>query len=154
MFALFKTGSPPLEIVRGTLKTRPARLPFVTLSADRWTLAKRRWRGRATDGREFGFDLEQPLRHGDVFFRTDTHGYSIDQVPEPVLRLDLGSPDAAARLAWQVGNLHFPVMLHLGCLLVEDDPALRHLFERNQTPFTAMTAIFEPLAGAPGHHHP
>jgi urease accessory protein UreE len=28
---------------------------------ERLKLAKRRWRGAATDGEEFGFDLEKPL---------------------------------------------------------------------------------------------
>ena len=32
-------------------------LPRIPLAVDRLTLTKRRWRGTATDGCEFGFDL-------------------------------------------------------------------------------------------------
>src|ERR1051326_8023650 len=130
MFDLFKTTPASLQFVRAPLERPSPLLPRVELSADRLTLAKRRWRARAAAGREFGLDLAEPLRHGDVFFETATHGYWIAQFPEPVLRVDLASPGQAARMAWHIGNLHFPIMPGDGFVLVEDDLALRQMFAR------------------------
>src|SRR5437867_755441 len=143
---------PALDIIRGPIMAPNHHLTANELEIDRHTLAKRRWRGTAADGREFGFDLDHPLRHGDVFFQTPTHRYVIAQIPESVLRVALTTPVHAARLAWQIGNLHFRVMLTEGFLLVEDDPALRQMFEREGIEFTLANAVFQPLAGAAGHH--
>ena len=69
------------------------------------TLAKRRWRGTAIDGAEFGFDLVHPLANGDVFAETETAVYRIAQQPEPVLEIPLESdPAAAARCARRRGR--------------------------------------------------
>ena len=144
-----------LNIIHGAITALDRDLPVVELAIDRLTLAKCRWRSIATDGRDFGFDLEHPLRHGDVFFQTATHQYRIAQMPENVLSVALTTPAQAASLAWQVGNLHFRVMIQDGLLLVEDDLALRQLFEREGVAFTPTRAIFQPLAGAAAgaHHH-
>jgi urease accessory protein len=153
MFALFKSASSSLELIRGPLEHSAPHLLLIELSAERLTLAKRRWRGRAADNREFGFDLEHSLKHGDLFFETSTHCYRIAQTPEPVLCVELSSPDQAARIAWQVGNLHFPVTIGEGFLLVEDDIALRQMFEREQIHFSVTSAVFQSSAGTAGHHH-
>jgi len=142
-----------LDIIHGTSTAADRTLPFIDLEVDRLTLAKCRWRGLATDGRDFGFDLEHPLRHDDVFFQTATHQYRIAQIPENVLRVALTTPAQAAALAWQVGNLHFRVMIQEGFLLVEDDLALRQMFERESVAFTPARAIFQPMSGAAGHEH-
>jgi urease accessory protein len=152
MFALFR-NSPALELVRGPLAEPRPGLPRIELAADRFTLAKRRWRGRAADGREFGFDLARPLRHGDIFFQSDEHSYSVVQDAEPVLRISLTARDEAARVAWTIGNLHFPVEVRADCLLVEDDPTLRSVLEREGVAFATTRVIFQPLGGAMGHHH-
>ena len=152
MFALFRHSN-SLELIRSRLAPPLPDLPPIELIADRFTLAKRRWRGAAADGREFGFDLERPLRHQDIFFQTDTHRYVIVQAPEDVLRIAFTDPAQAARAAWQVGNMHFAVAVSVDCLFVEDDPILRQLLEREGIAFTAARAIFQPLGGAAGHRH-
>ena len=152
MFALFRQ-SDSLELIRGPLARPWSELPAVALVADRFTLAKRRWRGAAADGHEFGFDLERPLRHNDIFFQTNTHRYVIVQAPEDVLRIAFTDPAQAARAAWSVGNMHFAVAVREDCLFVEDDPILRQLLERGGIAFTAAHAIFQPLGGASGHRH-
>ncbi len=127
----------------------------VAVSADRSTLAKRRWRGIAGDGREFGFDLEHPLSHGDPILRDDCGCYAVFQMPEPVLEVPLPTDTtAAASLAWQIGNLHFPVEITHECLRVADDPALRQMFDREGVAWSARHAVFRPLSvTANGHHH-
>jgi urease accessory protein len=127
-------------------------VPEFVLAVDRLTLAKRRWRGLAEDGSEFGFDLDHPLADRDVFAATSSAVYRIAQKPEPVLEVLLGSePAEAARLGWTIGNLHFAVGISGPALLVADDPALRQLFEREHIVYTVSERVFYPLSG--GHHH-
>jgi urease accessory protein len=127
-------------------------LPQIVLRVDRLTLAKRRWRGTAEDGSEFGFDLQRPLANGDAFAATSAAVYRIAQSAEPVLEVALRADSpGAARLGWVIGNLHFPLEIDGQVLRVADDPALRQLFARESIAFTARGAIFTPLSG--GHHH-
>ena len=67
--------------------------------AERRLFLKRRWRGQAEDGTEFGFDLAERLAHGQVIFVQDDVDYVIHQIPEPVLEIPLGDPSRAALLA-------------------------------------------------------
>jgi urease accessory protein len=126
----------------------------IDLKVDRLQLAKRRWRGIADDGQEFGFDLEHPLHDGSVFFAKDTDVYRIEQLPEPVIDVTLPSnPTSAARIGWLLGNLHFPVELHAGCLRVNDDPAVRQLLEREHIQHELTEGTFHPISGAHSHAH-
>ncbi len=127
----------------------------VTLAVDRLTLAKRRWRGTAEDGAEFGFDLAEPLTHGTVFGVTENACYVIEQKPEEVLEIALDdSSDAAARIGWMLGNLHFPVEIIARTIRVADDPAARQMLHRESVKFEARQQLFQPIkAGAHGHHH-
>lgn len=145
--------SEPIEVIRGAIHLAEAARPVVLLKADRHTLAKRRWRGAAEDGRQFGFALEKPLQHGDRFFESDSHAYVIEQTHEPVLIVALTTAEAAARVAWQIGNLHFPLALRGNELVVEDDTAIRQLFERENIPFASAECVFQPLSGAFHHSH-
>ena len=127
----------------------------VFLLADRATLAKRRWRGVAQDGREFGFDLDHPLTDGAVFHRESGKSYVISQAPESVLEVELGSdPGRAAVISWQIGNLHFPVEITDQVIRCADDPAIRLLLSRERVPWRARVATFRPIASlGHAHHH-
>lgn len=123
-----------------------------TLRADRLTLAKRRWRATASDGREFGFDLAAPLAHGMSFVAADGRSYLIEQKAEPVLEIALiPRPAPVARLGWALGNLHFPMEVVDDVIRVPDDTALRQFFEREMIPFTAVERVFQPFARAHSH---
>lgn len=127
-------------------------LPVQRLAVERLTLAKRRWRGVAEDGREFGFDLTAPLADGAAVFQSGTAVYVIAQKYEPVLEVALGTDSpTAARLGWMIGNLHFQIEVAAEIVRVNDDPAVRQLFEREGIAFTACKRVFHPLSG--GHHH-
>ena len=141
-----------MEIIRAPLLEWNASLPTVRISVERLTLAKRRWRGAAGDGADFGFDLETPLADGACVFQNESAAYYIAQKYEPVLEIALGTDaPASARLGWIIGNLHFPLEVAGGIVRVTDDPALRQLFEREHIPFVACKRVFHPLSG--GHHH-
>ena len=131
---------------------KPPSLPRIALTADRLMLAKRRWRGTADDGTDFGFDLSAPLADGAAFFASESAVYCIAQKPEPVLEIALiPRPAPVARLGWTIGNLHFPIQVTGEVIRVPDDPALRQLFEREKIPFTASERAFTPFAKSHSH---
>jgi urease accessory protein len=147
-------NSAPLDIICSVEeKGVSAGDKIVFLSPDRATLAKRRWRGVAQDGREFGFDLDHPLSNGSVFFREPGTCYVISQAPEPVLEIALDQdPKRAAALAWQIGNLHFPIEVTDSVIRCPDDPAIRQMLQREQIASRAAMAVFRPIT-SPGHAH-
>lgn len=125
----------------------------VSLNVERRVLAKRRWRGQAEDGTDFGFDLVLPLSNGICFHAEGDKNYVIDQKPEVVFRIPFPDQREAAHRAWQVGNLHFPAQFLESYLLVEGDQAVRLMLERNQIPFEEGMEVFQPVLAATGHHH-
>jgi urease accessory protein len=140
-----------MDIIRAPLPPTDPGVLEVLLPVDRHTLAKRRWRGVAEDGRDFGFDLDEPLDDGVRFFQAAGATYVIAQKPEPVLEIALGAPLDSARLGWLIGNLHFSLEL-AGCVIrVADDPALRQMFAREQLAFSEASRVFHPERH--GHVH-
>ena len=117
----------------------------IDLVAERRVFLKRRWRGTAVDGTEFGFDLESRLSNGCVFHQTDTHDYVIRQELETVYQIRPSSADDAALMGWKIGNLHFPVQIIDGTLRITRDPAILQLIEREGWPFDEVTVVFNPL---------
>jgi urease accessory protein len=144
-----------MEIVREPLGRPDARRRVTALRVDRLTLAKRRWRGTAEDGREFGFDLDQPLEDGSAIFADDDVCYVIEQAPEAVIELRLADfPGSAARVGWMLGNLHFPLEIADGVIRVADDPAIRQMLDREALKYSSACRVFKPLGSAPhGHRH-
>jgi len=141
-----------MQVITYPLEEWDGKLVRRMLHADRLTLAKRRWRGVAEDGVEFGFDLAAPLVDGAAFHATNDAVYVIAQKPEACLEVAL-IPRAApvARLGWAIGNLHFPIEVTEEVIRVPDDPALRQLFEREKIPFVPCERVFKPFAKA--HRH-
>jgi len=125
----------------------------VPLTASRSTLAKRRWRGTADDGREFGFDLGEPLFHGAHFFIDGAKCYHIEQAPEEVLEIPVKTMEEAVRVAWNLGNLHFGVQVLEGAVRVTEDPAVLQFLERENIAFLRTRCLFLPLSAGAHHHH-
>lgn len=141
-----------MHLVHRSLADPPHATPVIRLPVDRLTLAKRRWRGVAEDGADFGFDLEESLADGAAFFAGDEGVYIIAQKYEPVLEVSLGANAAGlAKLGWMIGNLHFQIEVTDAVVRVVDDPAVRQMFEREGVAFTACKRVFHPLSG--GHRH-
>jgi len=121
----------------------------ISLIAERFMFLKRRWRGVAEDGTEFGFDLDSRLHHGCVFYRNDVADYVIWQQEELVYQVAFESADFAALAGWKIGNLHFPVQIMERCLRVTHDPAILQLFERENWPYEEVAVVFNPLRVMP-----
>lgn len=117
----------------------------VTLHAERRQFLKRRWRGIAEDGTEFGFDLESRLIDGGVIFHGDGRDYVVHQLPERVYEIGLNSPDFAALVAWKVGNLHLPAEIQEFSIRVLHDESMAQLLEREGWEFTEPEVIFTPM---------
>ena len=79
-----------LRLVHAALAAPDTELPEVRIPVDRYTLAKRRWRGVAEDGCEFGFDLEKALPDGACVYQ-DIARYVIAQKYEAVLEVALAT---------------------------------------------------------------
>jgi urease accessory protein len=134
-----------LHLVQAPVARPNEALPRCALRVDRLTLAKRRWRGSAADGTEFGFELASPLQSGETFFETTTVRYLIEQLEEAVVEISLEvAPSAAAGIGWAIGNLHLELSAEPARLLAPDEPAVRQLLERLKVPFKPTTAIFRP----------
>jgi urease accessory protein len=134
-----------MQLVSAPLVSTDSNLPEVSLHADRFTLAKRLWRGVADDGTEFGFELSAPLRHGDVVFQTPTARYVVRQAEEAVVEISLAiPPSAAAGIGWAIGNLHLELSSEPTRLIAADESAIRQLLDRLKVPYRTTTAIFRP----------
>jgi len=145
-----------MTIVHQPLAASADSLPRIRVPVERLALAKRRWRGVAEDGSEFGFDLESPLADGAPIYQSEAAVYVLAQKYEPVLEVSsaafgAGGPADAARLGWMIGNLHFQIEIAGDIVRVVDDPAVRQLFEREGIGYTSCKRVFHPLSG--GHHH-
>ena len=144
-----------MDFIRSPLSKTAAEMAprsRVSIIVDRREMEKRLWRGVVGDGREFGFDLEHPLRHGLVFFATDTQYYVILQQPEKVLEVDLGDATTAARIGWKIGNLHLPIQVEPGIARVIDDLSVRRMLDREGIAYRETKAVFEPMKGIPHAH--
>ena len=140
-------------LIQHPLPPTESRPREIRLEIDRLTLARRRWRGTAADGTDFGFDVPAPLTHGTAFHATAEAVYRIEQKPEPVLTLPLGEATEAARAGWLIGNLHFAAEIADDRLVVADDPALRQLFAREGLEARSESRIFRPMGGGHSHEH-
>ena len=140
-----------MEIIRAPLSHPERGVLEVLLPVDRQSLAKCRWRGVAEDGREFGFDLAEPLHDGAPFFCTEGATYVIAQQPEPVFEILLATPAESARLGWLIGNLHFSIEIGGHVIRVAADSALRQMFDREHIDFSELSRVFHPFRH--GHVH-
>ena len=109
----------------------------VSVCVDRHQLARRRWRGTAEDGTEFGIDVVEALRHGDAIHACGDKVYCIEQSAEGCCLVPLKQAPDAAHLGWRIGNLHF-----------------KAAFSEEGIPFTRVQRIFQPARqGGHSHHH-
>lgn len=141
-----------MQLIHASISESNFSLPVVVVQVDRLKLAKRLWRGAAEDGLEFGFELNAPLKDGDVVWQTSIARYVIRQLPEAVLEISLDvAPSAAAGIGWAIGNLHLELSAEPKRLLTADEPAVQQLLDRLKVPFTVTTALFRPGRFARGN---
>lgn len=141
-----------MELVTVKLPAVPAGLERVAISVDRHKLARRRWRGEAADGADFGFDVSEALSHGDCIHITDTKAYVIEQSPEACFLVPIGEAKESAWIGWMIGNLHFKAAFTEGGVLVQDDLAVQQMLDREHIHYHRVEQVFQP-AKQGGHSH-
>lgn len=117
----------------------------IELTVERRKFLKRRWRGTASDGTDFGFDLESRLTDGCVIFQNGETDYIVRQLPERVYEVPFSSPGEGALIGWKVGNLHLPAQIMESSLRILHDDAMKQLLEREGWPFTEPDVLFTPM---------
>ena len=141
-----------MQLITQSLSPVPHHHDHVKISVDRHKLARRRWRGTATDGTDFGFDVPEALNHGDCVLVEDEKAYVIDQSPESCFLIANGEGKDAARLGWMIGNLHFKAEFSDEGILVQDDLAVEQMLERESISFEQVIRVFQPSKTG-GHSH-
>jgi urease accessory protein UreE len=119
---------------------------------------QRRWaRGRFTtvQGRKIGIALPTgtPLAPGAILWIGADWYLKVEAAAEPVLEIFPADHEHAVRIAFEVGNLHFPLALRENKLLVPDDKAMIRLMERLGALWERKQAVFDPIGNSQLNPH-
>jgi urease accessory protein UreE len=123
-----------------------------------FTWEQRRWmRGRFTTalGRKIGIALPTGTTPapGTILYVGADWYLRIEAAPEAVLEILPADCAEAIKIAFEVGNLHFPMAHVEGKILVPDDKAMVRLLERLGVSYERRETIFDPIANAQSHQH-
>src|SRR5271169_5099794 len=77
----------------------------------------------------------------------------IEAAIEAVLEIVPMDYNEAVKIAFEVGNRHFPLALEECKILVPDDKVMVRLMERLGAPWERRQAIFNPIGNAQLHQH-
>ena len=141
---------PARQVASTALEGRQRDTLCLTWEERRWT----RKRVVTTAGREVGLALPtgSRLQPGDIVAVESDWYLEIEGKPEPVLAVTPRSTDEAIRVAFDVGNRHFPLAKDGDDLLVPDDTAMEQLLSRLGVVWRRRVAIFAPLGGTAWEH--
>jgi urease accessory protein UreE len=122
------------------------------------TWEQRRWmRGRFTTerGRKIGVALPTGTTpaHGAILYVGADWYLKIEAAIEPVLSILPSDYNEAVKIAFEVGNLHFPLALEEKKILVPDDKVMVRLMDRLGVPWERRQAIFDPIGNTQLHQH-
>ncbi len=121
---------------------------------------RRRIKMTADNGEDFLLDLEQAtyLAEGDLLELEDATTIRVVAALEDVLDVRPKDIEAAARIAWHIGNRHMPIqVLAEGYMRLRYDHVIQHMIEGLGGVCEKKTAPFAPEPGAykagGGHGH-
>lgn len=122
------------------------------------TWEQRRWmRGRFTTerGRKIGIALPTgtALAPGAILYVGADWYLEIEAAIEPVLEIFPSDYNEAVKIAFEVGNRHFPLALEENKILVPDDKVMVRLMDRLGAPWERRQAIFDPIGNTQLHQH-
>jgi len=114
---------------------------------------ERRWtrkRAVTAGGRDVALALPtgSVLRPGDILAVEDDWYLAVEARPEPVLAVSCRGREEAIRVAFEVGNRHFPLAVDADTLLVPDDTAMEQLLARLGVRWDRRRAVFDPIGGS------
>jgi urease accessory protein len=135
----------------GKLQGKDADKVVLTWEQRRWT------RGRLTTagGREIALALPTGtvLQTGDVLCVEPEWYAFVEAAREPTLAVSPSNQTAALRVAYEVGNRHFPLAIEPDALLVPDDPAMVQLMDRLGVAWERRNVVFTPIGSSYRHEH-
>ena len=119
---------------------------------------QRRWmRGRFTtvQGRKIGIALPTgtTLAHGAILYVGADWYLQIEAAIEPVLEIVPSDYNEAVKIAFEIGNRHFPLALEESKILVPDDKVMVRLMDRLGAPWERRQAIFDPISNTQLNPH-
>ena len=122
------------------------------------TWEQRRWmHGRFTTerGRKIGIALPTgtTLVPGAILYVGADWYLKIEAAIEAVLEILPSNYNEAVKIAFEVGNRHFPLALEERKILVPDDKVMVRLMERLGAPWERRQAIFDPIGNTQLHQH-
>lgn len=122
------------------------------------TWEQRRWmRGRfATEkGRKIGIALPTGtnVAPGAILYVGTDWYLKIEAAAEPVLAIFPSDYAEAVRIAFEVGNRHFPLAIEESKILVPDDKVMVRLMERLGASWERSRAVFDPVGNTQPHQH-
>jgi urease accessory protein len=122
------------------------------------TWEQRRWvRGRFTTdkGRKIGLALPTgtTLAPDAILWVGPDWYLRVEAASEAVLEILPADHNEAVKIAFEVGNRHFPLAVQENKLLVPDDKAMVRLMERLGARWERRQAIFNPIGNTQSHQH-
>jgi len=122
------------------------------------TWEQRRWmRGRFTTerGRKIAIALPTgttPTPGAILYVGADWY-LKIEAAVESLLEIIPSDCNEAVKIAFEVGNRHFPLALDANKILIPDDKAMIRLMERLGAHWQRRQAIFDPIGNTQLHQH-
>ena len=118
---------------------------------------QRRWmRGRFTTakGRTIGIALPTgtTLAPDSILWIGADWYLRVEAATESVLEIHPSDSNQAVKIAFEVGNRHFPLAMQDSKILVPDDTAMVRLMDRLGVPWERRQAVFDPI-GNTQHQH-
>lgn len=122
---------------------------------------RRRMRLTTDDGQDLVLDLPQAvaLADGDGLMLEEGDFVAVRAAEEDVVEIT-ASPDLLLRLAWHIGNRHFPAQIGASRILIRDDHVMVDMVEglgakvrRIRAPFNPEGGAYAHEAGAHSHSH-
>ena len=122
------------------------------------TWEQRRWvRGRFTTdkGRKIGLALPTGTTLApDAILWVEQDWYlRVEAATESVLEILPADRAEAVKIAFEVGNRHFPLAMQQNKLLVPDDKAMVRLMDRLGAQYERRQAVFNPIGNSESHQH-
>ncbi|MCH3973054.1 MAG: urease accessory protein UreE [Oscillospiraceae bacterium] len=144
------------EQILGNLKDRPdlAKETIDFVPVEWFDTQKTIFRLRSVSGRDVCIRQENGhrLHDGDILSRGPQGILAVKVRPSEVLKLKLETPEQAARLGWELGNRHLPVVIDAGGVTVPyDEPTFSYLQQRGFSPKRCTDVFTGSLVHS--HHH-
>jgi urease accessory protein len=119
---------------------------------------QRRWvRGRFTTakGRKIGIALPTgtTLAPDSILWIGPGWYLRIEAATESVLEITPSDYEHAVKIAFEVGNRHFPLAIQRGKIVVPDDNAMIRLMDRLNASWERRQMVFDPIGSTQQHQH-